>query len=219
MNSGERNRGGRCWSRWGKTWQIRDWMWSRNVKLVSLQASDYSVRLDTEMLPCCQVTNVISIRHQNMIILVFWGKIFTIDHLSSSLWTEIKWAGTSAVPLPHMCLCHCNVPACADHGIYLPELSTGSLAWLCFVVQSSPTLCGPMDCSLPSFSVHRESPDKNTGVGCHALIQEILLPQGSNPGLLHCRQILYRVSHQELACLYNSLCPGISLPTATVSWL
>ena len=35
------------------------------------------------------------------------------------------------------------------------------------------------------------SPGKNTGVGCHCLLQEILPTQGSNPGLLHCRQVLY----------------------------
>ena len=33
---------------------------------------------------------------------------------------------------------------------------------------------------------------KNTGVGCHALLQGIFLTQGSNPGLLHCRRILYQ---------------------------
>uniref|UniRef100_A0A8B9YL87 Nucleophosmin n=1 Tax=Bos mutus grunniens TaxID=30521 RepID=A0A8B9YL87_BOSMU len=35
-----------------------------------------------------------------------------------------------------------------------------------------------------------------TGVGCHALLQGIFPTQGSNPGLLHCRQILYHLSHQ-----------------------
>ena len=35
-----------------------------------------------------------------------------------------------------------------------------------------------------------DSPGKNTGVGCHFLLQGIFLTQGSNPGLLHCRQIL-----------------------------
>ena len=34
------------------------------------------------------------------------------------------------------------------------------------------------------------SPGKNTGVDCHALLQGISLIQGSNPGLLHCRQSL-----------------------------
>ena len=40
------------------------------------------------------------------------------------------------------------------------------------------------------------SPGKNTGVGSHSLLQEIFPTQGSNPVLLHCRQILYHLSHQ-----------------------
>ena len=40
------------------------------------------------------------------------------------------------------------------------------------------------------------SPGKNTGAGCHFLLQEIFLTQGSNLGFLHCRQTLYRLSHQ-----------------------
>ena len=40
-------------------------------------------------------------------------------------------------------------------------------------------------------------PGKNTGVGCHFLLQGIFPTQGSNPGLLHCRQILYRLSYWE----------------------
>ena len=39
-------------------------------------------------------------------------------------------------------------------------------------------------------------PGKNTGMGCHFLLQVISLTQGSNPGLPHCRQTLYRLSHQ-----------------------
>ena len=39
-------------------------------------------------------------------------------------------------------------------------------------------------------------PAKNTGVGCHFLLQGIFPTQGSNPGLLHCRQTLYHLSHQ-----------------------
>ena len=40
------------------------------------------------------------------------------------------------------------------------------------------------------------SPGKNTGVGCHSLLEGIFPTQGSNPGLLHCRQILYHLSYQ-----------------------
>ena len=42
-----------------------------------------------------------------------------------------------------------------------------------------------------------DSPGKNTGVDCHSLLQRIFPTQGSNPGLLHCRQILYCLSYRE----------------------
>ena len=58
-----------------------------------------------------------------------------------------------------------------------------------FVAQSCPTLCDSMDCSPPG---------KDTGVGCHFLLQGIFPTQGSNPGLLHCRQILYWLSYKYL---------------------
>ena len=53
-----------------------------------------------------------------------------------------------------------------------------------------------MDCSPPGSSVHGDSPGKNTGVGCHVLLQGIFPTQGSNPGLPHCRWILYQLSHK-----------------------
>ena len=62
--------------------------------------------------------------------------------------------------------------------------------------QLCQTLCDPMDCSLPGSSVHGDSPSKNTGVGCHALLQGIFPTQGLDPGLPHCRWILYHLSHQ-----------------------
>ena len=39
-------------------------------------------------------------------------------------------------------------------------------------------------------------PGKNTGVGCYFLLQGVFPTQGQNPGLLHCRQIPYCLSHQ-----------------------
>ena len=47
-----------------------------------------------------------------------------------------------------------------------------------------------------------DSPGKNAGVGCHSLLQGIFPTQGSNPGLLHCRQILYHLSHQGSPKVY-----------------
>ena len=62
-------------------------------------------------------------------------------------------------------------------------------AMLYLVTQLCPTLCDPMDYSLLVSSVHGDSPGKNSGVGCHALLQGIFPIQGSNPGLPYCRQL------------------------------
>ena len=59
------------------------------------------------------------------------------------------------------------------------------------IVCVSLTLCDPVDCRPPG-SCPWNSPDKNTVVGSHSLLQGIFL----NPGLQHCRQILYSLSHQ-----------------------
>ena len=48
----------------------------------------------------------------------------------------------------------------------------------------------------------RNSPRKNTGVGSHSFLQGIFLTERSNPGLLHCRQILYYLSHQDPSSQY-----------------
>ena len=86
-----------------------------------------------------------------------------------------------------------------------PDLSDGcsqeenfrvGLEYVCLVAQSCLTLCDPMQYRRLGFSVHQDSPGKNTGVGCHALLQGIFLSQGLNPGLLHCRRILYHLNHQ-----------------------
>ena len=47
-------------------------------------------------------------------------------------------------------------------------------------------------------------PGKNTGVGCHALLQGIFPTKGSNPHLLYCRQILYHWVPQEALWISNS---------------
>ena len=64
------------------------------------------------------------------------------------------------------------------------------------VAQSCPTLCDPTHCSLAKLLRPLNFPGKSTGVGCHFLLQRIFPTQGSNPGLLHCRQMLYHLSHE-----------------------
>ena len=71
--------------------------------------------------------------------------------------------------------------------------------WKCFSLRCFSHVwlfVTPMDCSPPGFSVFGDSPAKNTGVGCHALLQGIFPTQGSNPCLPHCKWILYPLSQQ-----------------------
>ena len=64
------------------------------------------------------------------------------------------------------------------------------------VALSCLTICDHMDCSLSDYSVYGIILGKNTGVGCHSLLQGIFPIQGLNLGLPHCGQILYCLSHQ-----------------------
>ena len=69
----------------------------------------------------------------------------------------------------------------------LPALSPAPLGQKVKVeiAQSCPTLCDPGN-----------SPGQNTGVGSLSLLQGIFPTQISNPGLPHCRRILYQLSHK-----------------------
>ena len=99
------------------------------------------------------------------------------------------------------------------------------------VAQSCPTLSDPMDCRLPGSSVHgifqarvlewgaiafsrgSSRPRDRTRVSCivgrrftiWALLQGIFPTQGWNLGLLHCRQILYCLSHQGSSLIFFCL--------------
>ena len=123
----------------------------------------------------------------------------------------------------------CSLPGSSVHGIFQARvLEWGAIAFSNLydsylkvkVTQSCLTLCDPMDCSPPGSSVHEDSPGKNTGVGCHALLQGIFPTQGSNPGLPHCRRILYQLSHQgslltEWGCF---ILPSVTSDRQVLSW-
>ena len=79
-------------------------------------------------------------------------------------------------------------------------IKVSSSLFVCLITQSCLTLCDTIDCSPQGSSVHGDSSGKNTGVGCHALLLQGTFPtQGSNPGLPHCRRILYCLSQQGRA--------------------
>ena len=70
------------------------------------------------------------------------------------------------------------------------------------VAQSCPTLSDLLDCI-----VHRilQARILGTEMGSLSLLQGIFPTQGSNPGLLHCRRILYQLSHQGSPYLVRSM--------------
>ena len=88
------------------------------------------------------------------------------------------WAWVQSVSPEGLCVCVCGC-YCLVHKLY------SAILW-------PPTL----DCSPPGSSVHGILQARIL-VGCHSLLQRILLTQGSNQSLPHCRQTLYYLSHQE----------------------
>ena len=63
------------------------------------------------------------------------------------------------------------------------------------VAKSCPTFATPWTVAYQA-PLSMGFPNRNNGVGCHFLLQGIFPTQGSNPGLLHCRHILYQLSYQ-----------------------
>ena len=100
------------------------------------------------------------------------------------------------VKVAQLCLTLCDSMDCTVLGI----LQTRILEWVAFpfsrdlpnpgIKPRSPTLRAD---SLPA---EPQGKPKNTGASCLSLLQEVFPIQGSNPGLLHCRQILYQPSYQ-----------------------
>ena len=82
----------------------------------------------------------------------------------------------------------CSLPGSSVHGIFQARgLEWGALAFSGLVTKSYLTLLRALRLWLPGSSVHGISQTKNTGVGCHFLLQGIFSAQGSNPHFL-CQQ-------------------------------
>ena len=99
----------------------------------------------------------------------------------------------SVIPSNHLILCH-PFSSCLQH---FPASGSFPMSWL--------LASGGLFSYIHLIFL---SPDKNMGVGCHAFLQGIFPTQGLNSGLLHCRQILYHLSHQGTqACLAPNTMP------------
>ena len=92
-----------------------------------------------------------------------------------------------------------HILQCWEHGTFLARS-----------LQSCLTLCNAMDCSPPGSSVLGDSPGKNTGVDCHALLQGIFLTRD-------------RTLVRFISCIINlSLCISLALAggffTTSATW-
>ena len=84
--------------------------------------------------------------------------------------------------------------------------------------------CSLVSNSLQPHGLHSpwNSPGQNTGVGSLSLLQGIIPTQGSNPGLPHCEQLLYQLSHKGSPRIPEwiaySFCSGSS-PARNPTWV
>ena len=87
-------------------------------------------------------------------------------------------------------LCTCSQQYnMAYSGLFFQELGSFEYPCVCVLItQSCPAFCDPHGVQSTRLCCPWNSPVKNTGVGCHSLLQGIFLTQGLNLGLLHCRQ-------------------------------
>ena len=100
------------------------------------------------------------------------------------------------VEITQLCLTLCDPMDYIVYGI----LQARILEWVAFPFSRGPSQpkIEPRSPTLQADSLPAEPPGKpkNTGLGSPSLFQWIFPTQESNPGLLHCRQILYQLSYQ-----------------------
>ena len=157
-------------------WTLEEKMWnSKHCLAVTLKTGS----LSKEFPKCSAVPSSISLLDSKVHFPVPW-------HLIPRSW---KVHVISA--FQHLSLCCIRQKVC----LAFPVTSYG-LGWAVLSRSVVSDSLRPVDCSPPGSSVHEDSPGKNTRVGCHALLQGIFPTQGLNPGLPHCRWMLYCLSHQ-----------------------
>ena len=105
-----------------------------------------------------------------------------------------------------------------DPGIEPASLVSPALAGRFFTTELPGKPLGPSESesnsrsvvsdSLPPHGLHSpwNSPGQNTGVGNLSLLQSIFPTQGLNPGLLHCRWILYQLSYSGKPQVHLGCC-------------
>ena len=138
------------------------------------------------------------------------------DHLQHFHFTEkhyhfTEWVRVSEVAQSCPTLCDpvdCSLPGSSIHGLLqarILERVAISFPNACMhakSLQSYPTLCDPLDKQPTRLLCPQDYPSKNTGVGCHFLLQGIFPIQGWHPPLLHWQANSLSLSHQGSLLTY-----------------
>ena len=112
----------------------------------------------------------------------------------------------------HRLLKRLSLPCCV---FLVPLLKIGGGG---LVAKLWPTLVTSQTEELAGY-IPWNSPGKNTGVGCHFLLQSIFPTQELNPGLLHYRQILYQLSYKRSPWRsVDRKCMGLFLGSILFHW-
>ena len=119
--------------------------------------------------------------------------VYRISLIRILKWVTISAFRGSSQPWDWNCF------SCTAGGFFSTEPPGKPNNNLCLVPRSCQTLCYLTDRSPLGFSVHGDSPGKNTGVGCLALLQGIFPTQELNPGLPPRSRFLYCLSHKGSA--------------------
>ena len=125
------------------------------------------------------------------------------DNSGSQRW--IACCGRYCRSVNKSCLTSCSLMDCSALGFPV-------LHYLWAFAQVSRSL---MSDSLRPHGLYspRNSPGQNTGMDSCWLLQGIFPTQEPDPGLLHCRQILYQLSHQETLSLLKLVFIELMMPS------
>ena len=110
-----------------------------------------------------------------------WNKAGLLNYKAGDMCQVIKWKKNCYHPSADLSK-HYDIPSLTSQGQILSCLKRRRLKVKVLVTQSCSTLRDSMDCSQPGSSP-RKSSGKNTGVGCHSILQRVFMTQGSNLSL------------------------------------
>ena len=120
---------------------------------------------------------------------------------------DSKTLNMSCAPSPHPnILCPALKSPFHPAPIYLAWLSASEAPWLFSGSVTFNSSLTPIDCSPSGSSGPWDSPGQNTGLACHALLQGIVLTQGSSPYLLHWQVDSLPLSHQGSPVKHSCCC-------------